>query len=393
MSDFDGNFMETTSCWAPPSSPSPRTILAMLNQTDNGVNRISDIFPQTDSSRSHQSEQRSSRLGERLTARMGFTLPPLHTENISPFAAFFRNTTVPSPVVAISPGFSPSALLQSPNVFSNSSQIIPPSPIANYESTETVESPGDNHAAAMESNNDLPHQPMHVDLPPQESSDDTPMEESVYIPSHVDPTDAPLLEVSSMIGATRTSKNQRVIIQMECEEDHPDDGFRWRKYGQKVVKGNPNPRSYYKCTYTECNVKKHVERGADNVKLVVTTYDGIHEHAAPAARPTNPGPKSRPGSSMPQDPSNRTARLGRPPSSSSAFQGMRPSSSLGPPLDLTQMYISGLSKLPTLPVHQNPGFMNRNVEPRTDVIPDGTEVYQGIMHQLFLQYGVSNFRS
>lgn len=45
-----------------------------------------------------------------------------------------------------------------------------------------------------------------------------------------------------MIGAIRTSKQQRIILQMESDEDHPDDGFRWRKYGQKVVKGNPNPR-------------------------------------------------------------------------------------------------------------------------------------------------------
>lgn len=45
-----------------------------------------------------------------------------------------------------------------------------------------------------------------------------------------------------MIGATRSCKSQRVIIQVETEENNPDDGFRWRKYGQKVVKGNPNAR-------------------------------------------------------------------------------------------------------------------------------------------------------
>lgn len=48
-----------------------------------------------------------------------------------------------------------------------------------------------------------------------------------------------------MIGATRTNKTQRVILQMECEEDKPDEGFRWRKYGQKIVKGNPNSRLLY----------------------------------------------------------------------------------------------------------------------------------------------------
>ncbi|ESQ29904.1 hypothetical protein EUTSA_v10012199mg [Eutrema salsugineum] len=463
MIDHDGNFMETISFWAPPSSPSPRTILEMLNQTDNGINPISEIFPQTNLStyHHHQSEQRSG-LGERVAARIGFNLPPLDAENISPISAFFRNsTTVPSPVVEISPGFSPSALLLSPDMFSNSSQIIPSSPMANGE---TVESCGDNDETTMIFNNDLPHQPLHVDLPPEEGSDGIPTEESVNIPSHeslADPIGAPLnasfefeivdqtdiinrggdppliininsesedededenegedeeynededvdeeedddivaelevepsspkrrkFEVSNMIGATRTSKNERVIIQMECEEDLPDDGFRWRKYGQKVVKGNPNPRSYYKCTYNECQVKKHVERGADNAKLVVTTYDGKHEHAAPAARISHSGPRSRSGSSsVTQDSTNRTARLGRPPSSSQAM--MRPlSSSSAPQIDMTQFYMSGLSRLPTLPVNQNTGSTYRNDEP--NVIPDGSEVYKGIMHRLSLEFGL-----
>lgn len=42
--------------------------------------------------------------------------------------------------------------------------------------------------------------------------------------------------------SSRTTKEPRVIVQIESEIDILDDGYRWRKYGQKVVKGNPNPR-------------------------------------------------------------------------------------------------------------------------------------------------------
>lgn len=43
--------------------------------------------------------------------------------------------------------------------------------------------------------------------------------------------------------ASRAVREPRIIVQTMSEVDILDDGYRWRKYGQKVVKGNPNPRS------------------------------------------------------------------------------------------------------------------------------------------------------
>jgi len=77
---------------------------------------------------------------------------------------------------------------------------------------------------------------------------------------------------------------QRIIVQTTSQVDLLDDGYRWRKYGQKVVKGNPHPRSYYKCTYQGCDVKKHIERSSQDPKAVITTYEGKHSHDVPAAR-------------------------------------------------------------------------------------------------------------
>ncbi|XP_011000390.1 PREDICTED: probable WRKY transcription factor 2 isoform X2 [Populus euphratica] len=92
---------------------------------------------------------------------------------------------------------------------------------------------------------------------------------------------------TEMSGATRAIREPRVVVQTTSEVDILDDGYRWRKYGQKVVKGNPNPRSYYKCTSAGCTVRKHVERASHDLKSVITTYEGKHNHDVPAARNSN----------------------------------------------------------------------------------------------------------
>lgn len=138
-------------------------------------------------------------------------------------------------------------------------------------------------------------------------------------------------------------------------------------------------------------MKKHVERGADDVKLVVTTYDGIHNHPPPPARSRiNSGSRSRSGTTPSQNHSNRTIQLGRLPDPSFVTpMEVRPFSSFAPQIDLTEVYTTGLSKLPNIPDYQNPVFMYRNDEPRINVLPDGSGVYGGIMHRLFANFGVN----
>jgi len=68
----------------------------------------------------------------------------------------------------------------------------------------------------------------------------------------------------------------------KSEVDHLEDGYRWRKYGQKAVKNSPYPRSYYRCTTQKCPVKKRVERSYQDPAVVITTYEGKHTHPIPA---------------------------------------------------------------------------------------------------------------
>ncbi|XP_010926916.1 uncharacterized protein [Elaeis guineensis] len=74
----------------------------------------------------------------------------------------------------------------------------------------------------------------------------------------------------------------RFAFMTRSEVDHLEDGYRWRKYGQKAVKNSPYPRSYYRCTTQKCSVKKRVERSYQDPTVVITTYEGQHTHQSPA---------------------------------------------------------------------------------------------------------------
>ncbi|XVE61911.1 hypothetical protein DITRI_Ditri06bG0076200 [Diplodiscus trichospermus] len=69
-----------------------------------------------------------------------------------------------------------------------------------------------------------------------------------------------------------------------------DDGYKWRKYGQKSIKNSPNPRSYYKCTNPRCSAKKQVERSRDEPDTFIITYEGLHLHFAYPYFPLNNQP-------------------------------------------------------------------------------------------------------
>ncbi|AEE31143.1 WRKY transcription factor 71 [Arabidopsis thaliana] len=80
----------------------------------------------------------------------------------------------------------------------------------------------------------------------------------------------------------KKEREVRVAFMTKSEIDHLEDGYRWRKYGQKAVKNSPYPRSYYRCTTQKCNVKKRVERSFQDPSIVITTYEGKHNHPIPS---------------------------------------------------------------------------------------------------------------
>uniref|UniRef100_A0A5B7BV65 Putative WRKY DNA-binding protein 33 isoform 2 n=2 Tax=Davidia involucrata TaxID=16924 RepID=A0A5B7BV65_DAVIN len=102
---------------------------------------------------------------------------------------------------------------------------------------------------------------------------------------------APSQSFSPEISTTQTNMNGNTALQSNQfhynqphqgirEQKRAEDGYSWRKYGEKQVKGSENPRSYYKCTYPNCPTKKKLERTLDG-HVTEIVYKGSHSHPKP----------------------------------------------------------------------------------------------------------------
>lgn len=78
----------------------------------------------------------------------------------------------------------------------------------------------------------------------------------------------------------QNSSDFKSISPVPLVKTSASDGYNWRKYGQKQVKSPPGSRSYYRCTSSECCVKK-IECCDNSGHVTEIVYKSQHTHDPP----------------------------------------------------------------------------------------------------------------
>ncbi|KAJ9555095.1 LOW QUALITY PROTEIN: hypothetical protein OSB04_009709 [Centaurea solstitialis] len=162
-----------------------------------------------------------------------------------------------------------------PTVLSNRLPPPPSAVSAAAEAGETVNTPTQNSSSISSSSNEAAN---NVD---QENINRRSAQEEDIEDDIDDQEKTTNKQLKPKKKNPKKQREPRFAFMTKSEIDHLDDGYRWRKYGQKAVKNSPFPRSYHRCTSVACGVKKRVERSSEDPSIVITTYEGTHTHPYP----------------------------------------------------------------------------------------------------------------
>lgn len=325
--------------WGLPS-PSPRSLFSRLLEEDNN-NVIRPNSEHSGSGRtegqdgdsgtqlsdtSYPTENKSSSRGglvDRIAARTGFNAPRLNTESIRS-TELSLNSEIQSPYLTIPPGLSPTTLLDSPVFLANS--LAQPSPttgkfpfISNVNIRSTELSSDVQEKSKHNGFNDIyassfafkpttdsgpsfyqgSGRNMNTTTLSQQSLHgiETSVQSQRVDAVNVQTENKSSLHLKAEFSDSPSQKENSTQLEEQADEEGEqrvngdslvagvggtpsEDGYNWRKYGQKQVKGSEYPRSYYKCTHSNCPVKKKVERSHEG-HITEIIYKGAHNHPKP----------------------------------------------------------------------------------------------------------------